>query len=66
MLYPARWKKITVDQSKVLKNQLFRFFWATRYRWTQSIWVGLNQYEVVLVFIFYWNIQQFNSFYFSF
>ena len=26
MLYAARWKKITVDQSKVLKNQLFRFF----------------------------------------
>ena len=35
MLYPARWKKITVDQSKVLKNwvyRLFRFLWATRYR----------------------------------
>ena len=31
MLYPARWKKITVDQSKVLKNLLFRYFWATRY-----------------------------------
>ena len=31
MLYPARWKKITVDQSKVLKNRLFRFFGATRY-----------------------------------
>ena len=27
MLYPARWKKITVDQSKVPKNRLFRFFW---------------------------------------
>ena len=24
-------KKITVDQSKVLKNRLFRSFWATRY-----------------------------------
>ena len=34
MLYPARWKKITVDQSKVLENRLyrlFRFYWATRY-----------------------------------
>ena len=34
MLYPARWKKITVDHSKVLKNRLyrlFRFLWATRY-----------------------------------
>ena len=31
MLYLARWKKITVDESKVLKNRLFRFFWATRY-----------------------------------
>ena len=34
MLYPARWKKITVDQSKVLKNwlyRLFRFGGATRY-----------------------------------
>ena len=31
MLYPARWKKITVDQSKVLKNLLFHFFGATRY-----------------------------------
>ena len=34
MLYPARWKKITVDQSKVLKNllyRLFRGFGATRY-----------------------------------
>ena len=27
MLYPARWKKITVDQSKVLKNWLFWVFW---------------------------------------
>ena len=26
MLYPARCKKKTVDQSKVLKNRLFRFF----------------------------------------
>ena len=32
MLYPARWKKITVDQSKVLKIRLFRFFGATRYK----------------------------------
>ena len=31
MLYPARWKKRTVDQSKVLKNRLFRFCWATQY-----------------------------------
>ena len=35
MFYPARWKKITVDQSKVLKNRLYRLFrffvWATRY-----------------------------------
>ena len=36
MLYPARWKKMTVDQSKVLKNRLyrlFRFLWAIRYIW---------------------------------
>ena len=26
MLYPARGKKITVDQSKVLKNRLFQVF----------------------------------------
>ena len=26
MLYPARWKKITVDQSTVLKNRLFCLF----------------------------------------
>ena len=26
------WKKITLDQSKVLKYRLFRSFWATRYR----------------------------------
>ena len=26
-----RCKRITVDQSKVLRNQLFRFYWATRY-----------------------------------
>ena len=32
MLIPARWKKITVDQSKVLKSQLFRFWGATRYK----------------------------------
>ena len=35
MFYPARWKEITVDQSKVLKNWLYRlfcFFWATRYK----------------------------------
>ena len=34
MLYPVRWKKITVDQSKVLKNllyRLFRFLGAIRY-----------------------------------
>ena len=33
--YPTRWKKITVDQSKVLKNRLyrlFRFWGATRYK----------------------------------
>ena len=30
MLYPARWKRITVDQSKVLKID-FRFLGATRY-----------------------------------
>ena len=30
MFYPARWKKITVDQSKVLKKTV-PFFWATRY-----------------------------------
>ena len=36
MFYPARWKKITVDQSKVLQNRLFRFFWATRYNWGQG------------------------------
>ena len=29
MLYPAKWK--TVDQSKVLKNWLFRFWGATQY-----------------------------------
>ena len=38
MLYPARWKKITVDQSKVLKNWLFRFFWgATRYMYSYDL-----------------------------
>ena len=26
MLYPARWKKIIVDQSKVLTNRLYRLF----------------------------------------
>ena len=32
MLYPARWTKITVDQSKVLKNKsTVPVFWATRY-----------------------------------
>ena len=31
MFHPARWKKITVDQSKVVKNRLFRYFWVTRY-----------------------------------
>ena len=32
MFYPARWQRITVDQSKVLKNRLFLFFGgATRY-----------------------------------
>ena len=25
---PARWKRIAVDQSKDLKNRLFRFFWG--------------------------------------
>ena len=30
-LYPARWKRIIVDQSNILKNLLFCFLWATRY-----------------------------------
>ena len=30
MLYPARWKKITIDQSKVLKNRLLHFLGATQ------------------------------------
>ena len=38
MLYPARWKRITVDQSKVLKNRLFHFFGATRY---MHVWLFL-------------------------
>ena len=37
MFYPARCKKITVDQSKVLKNRLFRYFWATRYSKTHAV-----------------------------
>ena len=39
MFYPTRWKKITVDQSKVLKNLLFRYFWATRYRMITCTWL---------------------------
>ena len=27
MLYPARWKEVTVDQSKVHKNRLFRDYY---------------------------------------
>ena len=54
MLYPARWKGITVDQSKVLKNRLFRFFFScfffffwgggggTRYKHT-FVWGVLSQ-----------------------
>ena len=40
MFYPARWKKITVDQSKVLKNGLFLFLGATRYNLSQraEVW----------------------------
>ena len=41
MFYPARWKKITVDQSKVLKNllyRLFRFYWATQYFFFSKYW----------------------------
>ena len=30
-------KTTTVDQSKVLKNRLFRFYWATRYRPSSSV-----------------------------
>ena len=37
MFYPARRKKITVDQSKVLKNRQFRFFWATRYTYLSDL-----------------------------
>ena len=36
MLYPARCKRITVDQSKVLKNRLFRFVGATRYSYANT------------------------------
>ena len=61
MLYPARWKKIIVDQSKVLKNQLFRFYWATRYTEAQSsalaktiptFWImikGSNNFRIILM-----------------
>ena len=57
MLYPARWKKITVDQSKVLKNRLyrlFRFLWATRYN---KIFIKIN----VTYFIIPRTIGTFNS-----
>ena len=59
MLYPARWKKITVDQSKVPENwlyRLFRFLWATRYRFAYRLskivglyvhWSGRNLYNFV-------------------
>ena len=43
MLYPARWKKITVDHSKVLKNRLyrlFRFLWGTRCRYNENSFLG--------------------------
>ena len=43
MLYPARWKKITVDQSKVLKNLLFRYFWATRYSVSALLGAKISQ-----------------------
>ena len=43
MFYPAKWKKITVDQSKVLKNRMFRLFGATWYKEVlRSIW---SQFE---------------------
>ena len=51
MLYPANWKKITVDQSKVLKNRLyrlFRFWGATRYkRSIQSRTAQRGSFEVL-------------------
>ena len=37
MFYPSRWKEITVDQSKVLRSRLFRYFWATRYMTWPSV-----------------------------
>ena len=43
MLYPARWKKITVDQSKVLKIDCSGFFGATRYRSRQQFVVIHNK-----------------------
>ena len=49
MLYSARWKKITVDQSNILKNQMFRVFWTPG--------IGLwNSLEVEMCEIFSSNI----------
>ena len=39
MLYPARWKKITADQSKVLKYWLYQLFRFGRAQCEHTIWL---------------------------
>ena len=47
MLYPTKRKRITVDQSKVLKNRLFRGFW------------GHPVYIYIYIYIYlYWNFSR--------
>ena len=48
MLYPARCKKITVDQSNVLKNRLFRF-WGGHPVYIQRTVYNLYLYRIKII-----------------
>ena len=59
MLYPATWKKVTVDQSKVLKILLFRFGGATRY---SENYLAFNAQNAVFAAIQLSTLKQYDSF----
>ena len=60
MLYPARWKRITVDQSKVLKIILFRFvgppgIWLNIIYSNTTVFFSFSFFLLFLVALFLWD-----------
>ena len=61
MLYPAKWKKTTVDQNKVIKKSTVPYFWATRY--TNNTISFIYKYKFVAYFTFHKGIASMNYIY---